>query len=154
MNNLRVPEKKDHLWGSEKRFQSIDQSHEKSGKLPGPGSYAENQKWDQVGAQVSQFLESSEEFPALRAGKDLGLYQMVQDDIRDHYQRTGEVMPLKDAAGKAEAWLFDLVENVATQLGFKRDEAPRTLTNSDAASNTPVETDMLSFVQNPFRNRK
>jgi len=41
-----LQKEREHLWGSEKRFHSIDLSHGKSTKMPGPGSYGDHVKWD------------------------------------------------------------------------------------------------------------
>lgn len=115
---------------------------------------AERSRWDQVSSEIADFVSSSEDFPALRAGTDLGLHQIARDAVEAHYRETGEVMPLEKAAGDVEAYLLGMVEKVAPALGYTKPQAPRTITNADSSTLTPGGVDMNEFVTNPFAFRK
>lgn len=102
------------------------------------------QHWSSLQSDIEKQIDSLEDFPVLKAGKDLGLHQMAVDEIQHHYQKTGEVMDSQEAVRNVEAWLAGMVEKVAPALGWtqskKPPEAPKTLTNQDSSIRTPGQS--------------
>jgi hypothetical protein len=41
----QLKDKREHLWGTERKFKSIESIQEKAAAVPGPGSYQDQNKW-------------------------------------------------------------------------------------------------------------
>lgn len=123
----------------------------------------QQQHWSSLQSDIEQQLDKLDDFPVLKAGKELGLHQMAVDEIMDHYQKTGEVMDSREAVSNVEAWLAGMVERTAPSLGWTKNKAPdaspRTLTNQDSSLRTsgeggPTNEDMLLYPEKYLFNIK